>query len=111
VIVVGATERSGKKVIPESSRGATSNGRTLDCVAPGGSAADFLVSCKVDGKIGKVGFGTSFAAPQVAGLLALLLEQDHNQSPDQLRAALSGLCRKLPGVKADTQGNGLPVMK
>lgn len=111
VIVVGATDRFGRKVIPESSRGAAPNGRTLDCVAPGGGAADPLVSAKTDGKVGKVGFGTSFAAPQVAGLLALLLEQDHNQSPDQLRAALTGLCHKLPGVKADTQGNGLPVMK
>jgi serine protease AprX len=110
VIVVGATDRTGKSVIPESSRGATPNGRALDCVAPGGSSDDFLTSCKIDGKIGRVGFGTSFAAPQVAGLLALLLEQDRNQTPDQLRAALLASCQKLPGGNAKTQGKGLPVL-
>jgi serine protease AprX len=110
VVVVGATDRAGKSIIPESSRGLTPNGRTLDCVAPGGSADDFLASCKIDGKIGRVGFGTSFAAPQVAGLLALLLEQDPHQTPDQLRTALLELCRKLPGVNAKSQGHGLPVL-
>jgi serine protease AprX len=110
VIVVGATDRSGRRMIPESSHGSTPNGRKLDCVAPGGSSNDFLSSCKIDGRIGRVGFGTSFAAPQVAGILALLLEEDPRQTPDQLRAALDGLCHKLAHTDAGTQGRGLPVM-
>ncbi len=111
VIVVGATDRSGKNVIPESSRGKTSKGRILDCVAPGGTSTDSLTSCTVNGKFGPVGFGTSYAAPQVAGLLALLLAQDRNQTPEQLRTALGTFCRKLAGIAADTQGKGLPVLK
>jgi serine protease AprX len=109
-IVVGATDRSGRQVIAESSRGPAPNGRKLDCVAPGGSSDDFLTSCKVDGKIGRVGYGTSFAAPQVAGILALLLEQDPHQDPDPLRAALIALCHPLAGVDDGTQGRGLPVL-
>ena len=111
VIVVGATDRSGKNIIPESSRGKTSKGRILDFVAPGGSSSDSLTSSTVDGQFGSVGFGTSYAAPQVAGLLALLLAQDRNQEPEALRTALGGFCHKLPGVPADTQGQGLPVLK
>jgi serine protease AprX len=108
VIVVGATDRLGQKVIPESSRGKTPNGRGLDCVAPGGSSQDFLTSSRPDGKFGLVGFGTSFAAPQVAGLLALLLEKDKTQTPDKLRTALLATCKKLPGTMADAQGSGQP---
>ncbi|MEA2601285.1 MAG: serine protease AprX [Acidobacteriota bacterium] len=110
VIVVGATDRSGKKVIPESSRGKTSKGRILDFVAPGGSSDDSLTSCTVDGKFGLVGFGTSYAAPQVAGLLALLLAQDRNQAPEALRTALGAFAHKLAGIGVDTQGKGLPVL-
>ncbi|MFY9826063.1 MAG: S8 family serine peptidase [Thermoanaerobaculia bacterium] len=108
VIVVGATDRLGQNVIPESSRGTTPNGRKLDCVAPGGSAQDFLTSTRPDGKTGLVGYGTSFASPQVAGLLALLLEKDKTQTPDQLRTALLATCKKLPGTMADAQGSGQP---
>jgi serine protease AprX len=111
VIVVGATDLSGKNVIPESSRGKTPNGRLLDFIAPGGSSTGFITSCLIDGKIGPVGFGTSFAAPQIAGLLALLLAQNGNQAPEALRTALGAVCQKLPGIAADTQGKGLPVLK
>jgi serine protease AprX len=111
VIVVGATDRAGKNVIPESSRGKTSKGRILDFVAPGGTSTDSLTSCTTDGKFGPVGFGTSYASPQVAGLLALLLAQDRNQAPEALRTALGTFAHKLAGVAADTQGLGLPVLK
>src|SRR6266545_1946404 len=40
VIVVGATDRAGRNVIPQSSRGPAPNGRQPDCVAPGGSSDD-----------------------------------------------------------------------
>jgi serine protease AprX len=110
VIVVGATDRSGKTIIPESSRGKTSKGRILDFVAPGGTSTDSLTSCTVDGKFGPVGFGTSYAAPQVAGLLALLLAQDRNQTPEALRTALGAFAHKLPGIDVATQGQGLPVL-
>lgn len=108
-IVVGATDRAGRKMLPESSRGPAPNGRIPDCIAPGGTAPDSLTSARPDGKVGRIGeFGTSFAAPQVAGLVALLLEEDPEQTPDQLRAALLALCHKLPGIGAGAQGHGLP---
>ncbi len=111
VIVVGATDRSGKNIIPESSRGKTSKGRILDFVAPGGSSTDSLTSSTVDGTFGPVGFGTSYAAPQVAGLLALLLAQDRHQEPEALRTALGTFAHKLAGIATDTQGKGMPVLK
>jgi len=109
-IVVGASDKSGTQIIPQSSRGPSVNGRRPDCVAPGGSSGDEVKSCKVDGRIGRVGFGTSFAAAEVAGVLALLLQKNRGQSPDELRAALIGLCHKLPGADDNAQGNGLVVL-
>ncbi|HYL04689.1 MAG TPA: S8 family serine peptidase [Thermoanaerobaculia bacterium] len=109
-IVVGATGKSGKKMIPESSRGPAPNGRNPDCVAPGGSSDDLVVSPTIGGKIGPVEFGTSFAAALVSGVLALLLEKNHDQEPDDLRVALTKLCRKLRGVSANAQGKGLVTL-
>jgi serine protease AprX len=110
VIVVGATDKSGKTMIPESSRGPAPNGRNPDCVAPGGTSNDPVMSSSIDGKLGRVEFGTSFAAAAVSGVLALLLEKNRGQEPDDLRAALLGMCRKLPGVDDQAQGKGLVVL-
>jgi serine protease AprX len=109
-IVVGATEKSGKKMYRESSRGPAPNGRNPDCAAPGGSSDDLVVSTRIDGTIGQVDCGTSFAAAAVSGVLALLLEQDRDREPEQLRTALSRLCRKMRGVSENLQGKGLVVL-
>ncbi|MFP5317387.1 MAG: S8 family serine peptidase [Acidimicrobiia bacterium] len=108
VLVVGATDHGGTAVQEYSSRGPTPDGRARPhLVAPGGSTADSIVSCLVDGGSGPCGPGTSFAAPHVTGLLALLLEDDPDLSPDDQRARLLGMCRPLAGAAEGSQGAGL----
>lgn len=110
VIVVGATERDGKRIGDYSSRGpAFSGAHRPHLVAPGGSPMDGIFSCIVGGRFDSVGDGTSFAAPHVSGLLALILEE-HDLSPDEQRNFLIKLCTKLPGFNDDDQGAGLISM-
>lgn len=108
VIVVGATNRAGTAVEDYSSRGpARSGAGRPHLVAPGGSHGDGLVSLQVGGGTGDVTYGTSFAAPHVAGLIALLLEGDPELTPDALRDRLLACCTPLAGVPTDAQGAGL----
>jgi subtilisin family serine protease len=52
--------------------------------------------------------GTSFAAAQVAGLIALILEHNPDLSPDAIRRALLSTARDLGAPGADPQfGAGL----
>lgn len=108
VIVVGATDRLGRSVPSYSSRGPLPDGRSRPhLLAPGGTPTDGVYSCRLSWDMGPVGYGTSYAAPHVTGLLALLLEQDADLSPDQQRDLLVGGCRPLDGLDADTQGAGV----
>jgi serine protease AprX len=109
IIVVGGTNRSGKALGSYSSFGTTPNGQPRPhLVAPGGATGDSIVSCWTDGRIGSIGgAGTSFAAPHVSGLLALILEREPDLTPAQQRDRLLGLCTPLPGVDAIKQGAGL----
>jgi serine protease AprX len=110
VIVVGATGRDGTSMGDYSSRGPTGHtpGRSRPhLVAPGGLPEDGIHSCLVQGGFGDCGHGTSFAAPHVSGLLALLLEEDPNQTPDELREALLRLCTPLAGHDGNSQGGGV----
>ncbi len=84
-----------------SSRGPTSDGRIKpDVVAPGVS-----VSLPVLGKSGMwtTRSGTSFAAPLISGLCALLLEAHPDWTPARLMAALKETARDLgdPGPDID----------
>ena len=72
-IVVGATDIDGTAVQPYSSRGPAGTRPGPDVVAPGGTAADPLMCCLVAGGFGDTGAGTSYAAPHITGLLALVL--------------------------------------
>jgi serine protease AprX len=108
VIVVGATDREGKALQDYSSRGPTSDGRARPhLLAPGGSLTDPLRGLLVGGGIGAIGAGTSYAAPHVAGAAALLLEQNPNFEPDDVRDVLLRACRALDGVPAELQGSGV----
>jgi serine protease AprX len=53
------------------------------------------------------GSGTSFAAPHVAGLIALLLEREPHLRPDQQRDRIIATCQSLSGVDVVAQGAGL----
>ena len=109
VIVVGATDRAGTAVEPYSSRGPTAGGleRPHLC-APGGSLDDGIISCLSQGGYGDCGAGTSFAAPHISGLAALLLSRDPTLDPDDLRDALIAACTAFTGDgDGNTQGAGL----
>jgi serine protease AprX len=51
--------------------------------------------------------GTSFAAPHVTGLLALILEANPTFSPEEQRNFLLKLCTSLNGFTVDEQGAGI----
>jgi serine protease AprX len=108
VIVVGATDRAGSAIQSYSSRGPTGGGVTRPHLcAPGGSAEDGITSCLVQGGFGNVTHGTSFAAPHVTGLAALLLANDPTLDPDEVRDLLIAACTPLPEGDGNVQGAGL----
>ena len=80
-------------------------------MAPGGELQGFgISSCLTAGGFGDAGVGTSFAAPHVTGMIALLLEENPDAAPDELRDLLLSLCSPLDGrLDEDTQGRGLPL--
>jgi serine protease AprX len=107
VIVVGATDRRGRDVQSYSSRGPAGARVRPHLVAPGGTDTSGIETCLPGGGFGNVGDGTSFAAPQISGLAALLLDDDPNLAPDAVRTSLIESCAKLPGGDDNTQGAGL----
>ena len=108
VIVVGATEREGSSVQDYSSRGPAGTKPRPHLVAPGGiDGGAQITSCLVSGEFGTTGAGTSYAAPHVTGLVALLLERDPGLKPDQVRNILLNACTPLNGFDANTEGRGL----
>ena len=106
-VVVGATGVDGVAVEPYSSRGPAGARSGPDVVAPGGTQLAPIACALVGGGFGDAGYGTSYAAPHVTGVLALLLER----SPDMLPAELSEWVRKhahlLGGFGPADQGEGL----
>ena len=108
VIVVGATDRKGLSVQDYSSRGPTPKGTFRPhLVAPGGTFLEGIVSCLVNGKFGDCGCGTSFAAPHIAGLLALILELKPDLMPAEQRELLFKKCKEFPLNDKNTHGKGL----
>ncbi len=108
VIVVGATDRLGTAVQDYSSRGPLpSGGKRPHLVAPGGSPDDQITAALPGGAYGPVGYGTSYAAPHVAGAAALLLQANGSLTPDAVRSALIRMSTPLAGADPDSQGAGL----
>ena len=98
VITVGAQNRSG---------GLTSYsnfGRRIDLMAPGGDLPlrDLIISLSNDGTTVPensgyaYGAGTSFAAPLVAGTVALMLARDPLTTPGRILDVLAGTARSFP---------------
>jgi serine protease AprX len=110
VIVVGATDRRGQSVQSYSSRGPAGSRSRPHLVAPGGTDSSGIETCLPGGGFGSVGQGSSFAAPQVSGLAALLLDDDPDLVPDAVRQRLIGSCSKIGGG-ADVEGAGLVKLK
>ena len=108
VIVVGGTDQLGTAVQDYSSHGPTpSNENRPHLVAPGGTLSVGIESCLVGGGFGDCGYGTSYAAPHVSGLLALILEGEPDLTPAQQRERLLSVCNLLDGYDINAQGAGL----
>jgi len=102
VIAVGAVDRDGK-VAAYSARGSD-----LDLVAPGGDANGVRVLRQGGGYGYEI--GTSFAAPHVAGVVALMLGKGFPQDPESVRALLHMTAVQLhdaPGLHDERTGYGL----
>jgi serine protease AprX len=123
VIAVGAedpkdTDTTSDDVVPPfSPRG--SDARRVDVVAPGqsivslrapGSNAENYPAAFVGDRYIK-GTGTSQAAAVVSGLVADLLEQRPNLTPDQVKWLLKASATSLSGADAEGQGAGLVNLK
>jgi serine protease AprX len=112
VIVVGATGQDGKSVQDYSSHGPAPGGKIRPhVVAPGGSRALGMSCILTDGGFGPEAFtGTSFAAPHIAGMLALFLEENPDMMPDDQRKALISACAKLKQHNQNFAGDGFVSM-
>jgi serine protease AprX len=114
VIVVGATGQDGLSVQDYSSHGPAPNGKLRPhLVAPGGMRSAGMSCLLTGGGFGPnvpVLAGTSFAAPHIAGMLALLLEEQPNMTPDAQRDLLIAACRQLDPHDPNFAGAGLAVM-
>ena len=86
VIAVGATDQNNH-------RASFSNyGTGLDLVAPGVDIFSTTLNNGYDSQS-----GTSFAAPQVSGVAALMLSVNPTLSPDSIRSILRATCTKPSG--------------
>jgi serine protease AprX len=108
IIVVGGTDRHAQSIGSYSSWGILDDGTSRPHVlAPGGTDSDGIFSCVPAGGFAACGRGTSFAAPHVSGVLALMLEANARLTADQARSELLAHCRSLTGVEAERQGSGV----
>jgi subtilisin family serine protease len=114
VISVGATSEDGTRMalslgLDFSSRGPTSDGRAKpELVAPGENINGPLPGGEYSSDF--YGDGTSFAAPHVAGVAALLLQANSSLTPSQVREALLHTAKKIQidgqNLPQNTQGAG-----
>lgn len=88
-----------------SSRGPSFNRFKPDLVAP---SVD-IISCGVDNDYVKLS-GTSVATPMIAGICALILEDNPNLNPAQVKNKVMALCKPICFNK-NLEGFGYPLIK
>jgi serine protease AprX len=110
VVSVGAVG-DGLRIASFSSTGPTADGRIKpDVVAPGvGTWGPFIHATSSHG-YGYIGNGTSFAAPLVAGLCALIRQMHPGATADSVRRVLYASCAYTPFQDTidNTYGRGVP---
>jgi serine protease AprX len=114
VISVGGVDDQGTKnntddeLASWSSRGRTQDGfakpevtapgaHIVSLLSPDSDFASMCPSCIVSGQYIRAG-GTSMAAPMVAGLVALMLEEHPNLTPNQVKGIIMDNARSISGA-------------
>ncbi len=123
-LTVGGTNRPGLAIMPISSRGPVMNGRIKpDIVAPGGDGNGAHASGPTAGPGGDIYTaepdpnsrdirmydwweGTSYAAPHVAGLAAMLLRAHPTWTPGAIRKALQATAAAVTGAARPNNNEG-----
>jgi serine protease AprX len=110
-ITVGSTTISGTAMQPYSGVGPTQDGRLKpDLVAPSGdedSTREGILAVNRDGEV-RYWWGTSFSAPLVAGIAALLKQWKPSLSPADLKSILEKSATHLDSNQPDNvHGYGL----
>jgi serine protease len=110
VITVAATSRSGARTTY------TNTGKRVDLSAPGGTVANPLLVLQNTGLIypgeDAIAYqaGTSLAAGQVTGVVALMLAQNPGLSPTQVEDILKSAARPFPDASCDTATCGAGIL-
>ncbi len=101
VIAVGATNPDDKRAVPFfwSSTSGSSFGSHISVVAPGNYI--FGLSHTSDISYGYYWGGTSQAAPHVSGLASLLLAQNKNRTPAQIKSIIESTAEDMVGLPGE----------
>jgi subtilisin family serine protease len=94
VIAVGAINQSNQRA------GLSNYGTNLDVVAPGISILSTTLNNNYNSQN-----GTSFAAPQVSGIAALILSVNPNLMQNHVRQIIESTCTKLSGYSYSINGS------
>lgn len=116
-VAVGASDRADGSD-PDGRASFSNWGAHIDVVAPGVRVYSYGVKSVADGNAGEpflaLGNGTSFSAPLVSGLAALVLSKNPSWTPEQVRSSIKSAASNLPNdpdddpdAEADWDGAGL----
>jgi HEAT repeat protein len=107
-VVVGAVDTNGTPDDPSDDTRASFSSfpladskKQIDVMAPG-----MKIDLPYPGGLYRVASGTSFSAPFVSGVIALMLEVNPELNPQEIQQILNSTAQKLKGVVGYKQGNG-----